>query len=516
VWAAAVVLSGRLLVGADADALAAAVSCAVVVPTVGRPSLAPLIDAIAHAESSPVAEIVVVDDRPGRCEPLVAAVDGELPIRFVRTGGRGPAAARNAGWRATTAPWVVFLDDDVLPDPGWVEALAADLRDAGPDVVAVQGRIHVPLPSGRALTDWERQTAGLADAVWATADMAYRRDVLAAVGGFDPAFPRAYREDADLGLRAADHGRIVTGRRCVEHPVRPAPWWISVRRQAGNADDVRMYRKHGRHWRRRSGAPPGRRPRHLAATVGLVVGLAAHRRAPWLARAGGAMWLALTLDLAAARIRPGPRSAAEVATMLATSALIPPAAALATARGWLARSPRPAPALPAAVLFDRDGTLVVDVPYNGDPDAVRLVPGARAALDRLRAAGVAVGVVSNQSGVARGLLTTADVEACNRRLRQLVGPLGTVRYCPHDDADGCSCRKPQPGLIHQAAADLGVACADCVVVGDIAADVGAAAAAGARAILVPSPATDRGEVLAAPVVAPDLDQAVSMILAGAA
>ena len=80
--------------------------------------------------------------------------------------------------------------------------------------------------------------------------------------------------------------------------------------------------------------------------------------------------------------------------------------------------------LPAAVLFDRDGTLVVDVPYNGDPDLVQPVAGAREALDRLRAAGVPTALVSNQSGIARGLLTRAQVDAVNARLEELVGPLG--------------------------------------------------------------------------------------------
>ena len=95
-----------------------------------------------------------------------------------------------------------------------------------------------------------------------------------------------------------------------------------------------------------------------------------------------------------------------------------------------------ASARPAAVLFDRDGTLVVDVPYNGDPDLVQPVPGARAALDRLRAAGVPTALVSNQSGIARGLLTRAQVDAVNARLEELVGPLGPVFVCEHGPGDG--------------------------------------------------------------------------------
>ena len=176
-----------------------------------------------------------------------------------------------------------------------------------------------------------------------------------------------------------------------------------------------------------------------------------------------------------------------------------------------------APARPAAVLFDRDGTLVVDVPYNGDPDLVRPVAGAREALDRLRAAGVPTALVSNQSGIARGLLTRVQVDAVNARLAELVGPLGPAFVCEHGPDDGCGCRKPAPGLVLAAAGALGVDPAACVVVGDIGADVGAATAAGARAVLVPTPVTRTEEVDAArasgvPVVA-DLSAVVTLLLA---
>ena len=75
-----------------------------------------------------------------------------------------------------------------------------------------------------------------------------------------------------------------------------------------------------------------------------------------------------------------------------------------------------------AVLFDRDGTLVVDVPYNGDPALVEPMPGARAALERLRAAGLRIGVVTNQSGLARGRFTADQLDAVNRRVEELLGP----------------------------------------------------------------------------------------------
>ena len=168
---------------------------------------------------------------------------------------------------------------------------------------------------------------------------------------------------------------------------------------------------------------------------------------------------------------------------------------------------------PLAVLFDRDGTLVVDVPYNGDPALVQPVPQAAAALERLRRAGVPTAVVTNQSGIARGLLTRAQVDAVNARAAELLGDLGPVLVCEHGPEDGCACRKPAPGLVLQAAARLGVAPQDCAVVGDIGADVGAALAAGARPVLVPTPVTRAEEVAAAPEVATDLLAAVELLLA---
>lgn len=170
------------------------------------------------------------------------------------------------------------------------------------------------------------------------------------------------------------------------------------------------------------------------------------------------------------------------------------------------------PKLPAAVLFDRDGTLVVDVPYNPDPGGVRPVPGARTALDRLRRRGIAIGVVSNQSGVARGLMSTADVAAVNARVEKLLGPFGTWQVCPHGVEDGCACRKPAPGLVLAAAAALGADPRSAVVVGDIGSDVEAAHAAGAVGVLVPTAATRPDEIARAPVVAPDLAAAVDLIL----
>jgi histidinol-phosphate phosphatase family protein len=569
----------------------------VVIPTVGRPSLRTLVESLQAGTGPAPVVVVVVDDRAVPDRPL------DLPVwdllQVVPGPARGPAAARNVGWRATATPWVAFLDDDVRPGPGWAAGLAADLAGLAPSVAGSQGRLRVPLPAGRRPTDWERVTAGLETARWATADMAFRRTALVRVGGFDERFGRAYREDADLALRLQAFGwSLVQGERAVDHPVRPASRWVSVRSQAGNADDALMRRLHGSDWRRQAGAPRGRLPRHAAVTIaaatalaglagiaagsrrgrvrgaggpavgsgrgwvrgagGLAVssgrgwacgagGLAVGSGRGWARSAGGPVvgsgrgwarsaggpavgsgrgwarsaavgggmaWLAGTAEFAAARIAPGPRTPREILTMVATSAAIPPAAVAHRLRGELsARRAGPLPAVGFAVLFDRDGTLVHDVPYNGDPALVDPVPGALAALARLRAAGVPVGVVTNQSGIGRGRVSRDQVDRVNDRVEELLGPFDTWQLCPHAPDAGCACRKPEPGLVLAAASALGVPPSRCVVIGDVGADVAAARAAGAGAVLVPTAITRPDEVRSAPAVAADLPSAVDLALA---
>jgi hypothetical protein len=320
-----------------------------VIPTVGRESLDVLLDVLAASEGPHPGRVLVVDDRRDRSSPLEA---GSRPgVEVVVGRAAGPAAARNAGWRASDAPWIVFVDDDVVPTSSWLEDLDWDLSTAALDVVAVQGRVTVPLPSDRRPTDWERNVTGLETAKWITADMAVRRSALEKVGGFDERFPRAYREDADLALRLQDEGgKLAMGRRRVTHPVRPAPWWISVPLQAGNRDDVLMAALHGRDWQG-DGAPRGRRRRHVATTASGLIGLGAVAwRRPRVAVVGLAGWAVGTAELAWARVAPGPRTRQEVGAMVATSVALPPVAtwhwvAGRLRRRRLLRSPGPTPEL---------------------------------------------------------------------------------------------------------------------------------------------------------------------------
>lgn len=149
------------------------------------------------------------------------------------------------------------------------------------------------------------------------------------------------------------------------------------------------------------------------------------------------------------------------------------------------------------VFLDKDGTLVRNLPYNVDPGRLELMPGVIEGLSKLHQAGFELIVVSNQSGVARGLFTEADLEPVWDRLRELLEeqdiPLLDVFYCPHHPegiqpayAKECDCRKPAPGLLLQAAEKYAVDLEQCWMVGDILDDVAAGNLAGCRSILVES------------------------------
>jgi histidinol-phosphate phosphatase family protein len=501
----------------------------VVIPTVGRPSLHRVVEAVLHGRGPLPARLVLVDDRRVGAHPASLDVPrrSPVPVTVRRTFGAGPAAARNVGWLAGDAAWVVFLDDDVEPPFDWRARLADDLAavDGDASVAGSQGVVDVPLPTDRRPTDWERNVAGLATGRWITADLAYRRRALEAVGGFDERFRHAFREDSDLALQVvARVGAIRRGHRRVTHPVPRASWRVSVDRQRGNQDDALMRHRYGRSWRTAAAARTTRLRRHALTTgllLGAVVALGTRRRRA--AAVGALAWGVATLEFFAARARHGPRRPAELASLVVTSALIPPSAVvhrlrgelrvLRDARADLTPAVRVGPSQPPrAVCFDRDGTLVHDVPYNGDPDAVRPVADAPAALADLRRAGVLVAVVTNQSGIARGLITESQVHAVHRRIERELGRVDEWLVCPHGEHDDCRCRKPQSGLVLAAASRLRVRPSQCAMVGDTEADLAAARAVGARAILVANSSTRPEEVASAPESAPTLQAAVDRLL----
>ena len=168
----------------------------------------------------------------------------------------------------------------------------------------------------------------------------------------------------------------------------------------------------------------------------------------------------------------------------------------------------------AAVFLDRDGTMVHDVGYATSRHQLRLLPGVLTALSSLQEAGFALMVVSNQSGVGRGLMSLADAREQMDYLCELVAAGGVelddIVFCPHSPDAACTCRKPRPGLLVELCARHGIQPASSFMVGDRESDVLAGVAAGCRAVLL---GQDQAVDSAADIVLPDLAAAAEFILA---
>jgi D-glycero-D-manno-heptose 1,7-bisphosphate phosphatase len=181
-----------------------------------------------------------------------------------------------------------------------------------------------------------------------------------------------------------------------------------------------------------------------------------------------------------------------------------------------------------AVFLDKDGTIIEDVPYSVDPSAMVFMPGAAEGLRRLQEAGYRLIVVSNQSGVARGLFPVEALAGVEKRLAEMLAEAGAVLagfyFCPHhpdgsvaEYAIDCECRKPAAGLIYRAAQEHGIDLARSWFAGDILNDVEAGRAAGCRTILLDN-GNETEWVLTRDRLpdhlAPDLAAAAELILCG--
>jgi cellulose synthase/poly-beta-1,6-N-acetylglucosamine synthase-like glycosyltransferase len=279
-------------------------------------------------------EVIVADD-------AASAETEQLVNRWSqRTGGRirylavrhahGPAAARNAGWRAARGEVIAFTDDDCIPDPMWLaHGFRAFADSAGTD--AAWGRIVMPLTPNP--TDYERDAAGLERSEFVTANCFCRRAALEEVGGFDEQFTAAWREDADLYFSLLEQGKTVAHVpvAVVVHPVRPAPWGVSIKQQRKVVFDALLYKKHPQLFRQkiRAGIGP-----YYGIVASLVVAMGgALTGAIAVACAGALTWAMLTAHFCARRLKgtsPAPRHVAE---MIVTSIVIPPLALLSRLRG---------------------------------------------------------------------------------------------------------------------------------------------------------------------------------------
>ncbi len=139
------------------------------------------------------------------------------------------------------------------------------------------------------------------------------------------------------------------------------------------------------------------------------------------------------------------------------------------------------------IFLDRDGTVIHDTGYIGDPELVQFLPAVLPALRRFQDAGYSLVVISNQSGIGRGVITQEQYEVVAQRIAEHFGECGiqvATYYCPHSPDDQCQCRKPNPYLLLRAARDLDLDLARSYMIGDRLTDVEAGAAAGCKTILL--------------------------------
>jgi glycosyltransferase involved in cell wall biosynthesis len=299
----------------------------VVIPTYKRTSLlAKCLEALS-AQTIPDEsfEIIVVSDGPDpQTENLVALFikRGISNVRCIATAKKtGPAAARNAGWRNAAAPLIAFTDDDCLPAPRWLDFILV-AYEKYPEAGAFTGRVIVP--RNGIMTDYERNTAGLETAGFVTANCACTADALRRVNGFDENFAMAWREDSDLHFKLIAHGVPIlpVDKAIVVHPVRPAPWGISVTEEKKGMYNALLYKKFPQLYRQK--IQPERPWQYdvIVLSFLLLFVSIAMKSAVW-STAFFIIWFLFTTAFIRKRLLQSPKAWYHVTEMIATSVMIP-------------------------------------------------------------------------------------------------------------------------------------------------------------------------------------------------
>lgn len=271
-------------------------------------------------------EIIIADDAGSadtRQQVMFVAEKARMRVLYIPVPSacsHGPAAARNAGWRAARGEIIAFTDDDCIPQKQWLKEGVAAMVDG---VTGAAGYLIVPLEG--VPTDYEYNAAQLGKNDFVTANCFYRREALQEVGGFDECFTVAWREDTDLVFTLLARGAKFTTAQdaVVIHPVRPAQWGISIRQQRKSMFNALLYKKHPALYRQRiQAAPPWRY--YIIVCAALLALIGALSGAELLALAALMLWLGLTARFCLQRLRHTSHAPRHVAEMIVTSIVIPP------------------------------------------------------------------------------------------------------------------------------------------------------------------------------------------------
>lgn len=281
-------------------------------------------------------EVVIVSDGPDpQTAALVSQFNGPCPeIRFHSLPVKsGPAAARNAGWQMSKGELIVFTDDDCIPAPDWLDAYqrACNLQKLHKPF-CMTGKVQVPISP--LPTDYEKNVGHLATAEFITANCACSRSALEMVGGFDEAFPIAWREDSDLQFKFLSSGIPISHvpEALVCHPVREAKWGVSISDQRKSMFNALLFKKHPALYKQRISAGP-------VWNYYLIIFLSFASLIAWLAGAVTVLafclsgWVAATGFFALRRLKGTSSALSHRLEMIVTSIAIPYLSVYWTLRG---------------------------------------------------------------------------------------------------------------------------------------------------------------------------------------
>jgi glycosyltransferase involved in cell wall biosynthesis len=303
-----------------------AIKISVVIPTYKRPDLLiKCLDALVvqNFEWNEF-EIIVVSDGPDEATgDVLRAWHALNPLQFKYLHlpqKKGPAAARNYGWRNAKGDLIAFTDDDCIPAENWLQAFYSSWCPG--TSIAFTGKTIVPIPDRP--SDYERNTANLQTADFITANCCCSRNALELTGGFDEQFSMAWREDSDLEFRLYQQQIVIRkiDDATVVHPVRKAPWGISIKEQKKTMFNVLLYKKYPLLYRKKiQPTPPLNYYLTIFFFIVMVIGLFSKQPLPGFS--GGVLWLLLTLIFVFRRLRYSSLTFNTITDMTVTSFIIP-------------------------------------------------------------------------------------------------------------------------------------------------------------------------------------------------
>ena len=302
-----------------------AIKISVVIPTYRRPALlAVCLEALRNQSvGKNLFEVLVVSDGPDTETELVVRNFSEglhLFVYLFTPRKKGPAAARNLGWQTAAGSLVAFTDDDCMPDENWLKSILDSYRYER--LIAYTGKIKVPLSKDP--TDYEINTSNLETAEFVTANCCCTKEALRLTNGFDEQFFMAWREDSDLEFKLLEKNIPIVrlDNALVIHPVRRAPWAVSLKEQKKNFFNALLYKKYPELYRRKiQPVPPYNYYLMIIALIMSVLFTATQNFL--LAFFAVSIWTGLVCHFIAKRLSNTSRSWNHVTEMVFTSVFIP-------------------------------------------------------------------------------------------------------------------------------------------------------------------------------------------------